>query len=256
MNASVPLPSNPAQPTALPRVLLLEDDPVSAAFLAEGIAGLPAAVEIADTLAEARTLAGDHHALWLFDANLPDGHGDALLAELRGQGLAVPALAHTADARREARDALLAAGFVEVLPKPLAIAQLHAALRRTLEMPSLSSIVDIAAPSSSADGEPTPIWDDAVALRALNGQRAHVDMMRGLFRDELMQTVARVADAFARGDVDALRGELHKLQAACGFTGAARLGMAVDALRATPDSSVAHAQFERAAQDTLSSPSG
>lgn len=254
MNASVPLPSSPSRPTALPRVLLLEDDPVSAAFLAEGIAGLPAAVEIAGTVAEARTMAGDHHALWLFDANLPDGHGDALLAELRVQGLAVPALAHTADARREARDALLAAGFVEVLPKPLAIAQLHAALRRALEMPSLSSIGEVAEPSSSFDGETMPIWDDATALRALNGQRAHVDTMRRLFRDELLQTVARIADAFARDDADALRGELHKLQAACGFTGAARLAMAVDALRATPDSSIAHAQFERAAQDTLSSP--
>ena len=256
MNASVPLPSSPSQPAALPRVLLLEDDPVSAAFLAEGIAGLPAAVDIADTVAEARMMAGDRHALWLFDANLPDGRGDALLAELRARGLAVPALAHTADARREERDALIAAGFVEVLPKPLAIAQLHAALRRALGTPAAASVDDIAAPSSSVDGETTPIWDDAVALRALNGQRVHVETMRGLFRDELLQTVARVADAIARGDVDALHGELHRLQAACGFTGAARLAIAVDALRATPDSSAAHAQFERAAQDTLSSPSG
>ncbi|GAA4806646.1 Hpt domain-containing response regulator [Lysobacter hankyongensis] len=256
MNASVPLPSGPSQPAALPRVLLLEDDPVSAAFLAEGIAGLPATVEIAGTVAEARTLAGDRHALWLFDANLPDGRGDALLAELRAGGLTVPALAHTADARREERDALIAAGFVEVLPKPLAIAHLHAALRRALGTQATWPMEDIAAPCSSIDGEPPPIWDDAVALRALNGQRAHVDTMRGLFRDELIQTVARVADAFARGDIDALHAELHRLQAACGFTGAARLAMAVDAMRATTDSSAAHAQFERAAQDTLSSPSG
>lgn len=256
MNASVPLPSSASQPGALPRVLLLEDDPVSAAFLAEGIAGLPAAVEIVGTLAEARTLAGNHHALWLFDANLPDGRGDALLAELRARGLAVPAVAHTADARREERDALIAAGFVEVLPKPLAIAQLHAALRRALGTPAASCVDDIAEPWSSVDGETPPIWDDAVALRALNSQRAHVDTMRSLFRDELPQTVARIGDAFVRGDADALQGELHRLQAACGFTGAARLSIAVDALRATPDSSVAHAQFERAAQDTLSSPSG
>lgn len=256
MNASVPLPSGPSRPAALPRILLLEDDPVSAAFLAEGIAGLPAAVDIAGTVAEARTLAGDRHALWLFDANLPDGRGDVLLAELRARGLAVPALAHTAEPRREECDALIAAGFVEVLPKPLAIARLHAALRRALGTSAASSVDDFAAPASSVDGEPMPIWDDTVALRALNGQRAHVDTMRGLFRDELTQTVARVADAFARGDIDALHGELHRLQAACGFTGAARLAMAVDALRATPDSSVAHAQFERAAQDTLSSPSG
>lgn len=259
MNASVPPPSNPSRPVALPRILLLEDDPVSAAFLAAGIEALPAAVDLAGSLAEARGIAEQRqHDLWLFDANLPDGRGDGLLAELRARELATPALAHTADLRREERDALIAAGFVEVLPKPLTLAQLQNALRRALGIAAAG--VDIRTPSpSSEDGAHAPIWDDAIALRALNGQRAHVDTMRALFRDELPQTLARIAEAFTRADADALRAELHKLQAACGFTGASRLATALDALRATPDSVTAHARFERAAQDTLSSdtlPSG
>lgn len=251
MNASVPPPSNPSRPVALPRILLLEDDPVSAAFLAAGIEALPAEVELAGSLADARTMAARGHDLWLFDANLPDGRGDGLLAELRARELATPALAHTADLRREERDALIAAGFVEVLPKPLTLAQLQNALRRALGIAAAG--VDIRTPSpSSEDGAHAPIWDDAIALRALNGQRAHVDTMRALFRDELPQTLARIAEAFTRADADALRAELHKLQAACGFTGASRLAAALDALRATPDSITAHARFERAAQDTLS----
>ena len=38
----------------LPRILLLEDDPVSAAFLSAAIEALPAQVDVAGTLAEAR----------------------------------------------------------------------------------------------------------------------------------------------------------------------------------------------------------
>jgi CheY-like chemotaxis protein/HPt (histidine-containing phosphotransfer) domain-containing protein len=251
MNASVPPPSNPSQPAALPRVLLLEDDPVSAAFLAAGIEALPAEVELAGSLAEARTMAERGHDLWLFDANLPDGRGDALLVELRARELTTPALAHTADLRREERDTLIAAGFADVLPKPLTLAQLQNALRDVLGSPKIR-IGDLTPSPPSMDDGHAPVWDDAIALRALNGQHAHVDTMRGLFRDELPQTLARVAQAFARGDADALRAELHKLQAACGFTGAMRLAAALDALRATPDSDAAHARFERAAQDTLS----
>ncbi|MGN6152255.1 MAG: response regulator [Lysobacteraceae bacterium] len=247
MNASAARP-------ALPRVLLLEDDPVTAAFLAAALDALPATVVAATTLAEARP-AAEGCDLWLFDAYLPDGDGATLLAELRARGLRTPALAHTAEARQEPLDALIDAGFAEVLQKPLTVAQLQAMVRRALGD----------AASATADGKTTnagaprcgksPVWDDAAALRALNGRRDHVDAMRGLFLQELTQVATRVSEAAARRDVDALRGELHRLQASCGFVGAARLASAVDALRDAPDDPAALAQFEGAAQDTLSSPS-
>lgn len=234
---------------ALPRILLLEDDPVSAAFLAEAIAALPARVEHAASLAEARALGGDQ-SLWLFDANLPDGTGASLLAEWRARGLRTPALAHTAEARREELDALIDAGFAEVLLKPLTIAQLQGAIRRMLGLNPSQDARGSAGIDAPRCGK-SPVWDDAAALRALNGQRAHVEAMRGLFLQELPQTVARVVDAFARDDA-ALRAELHRLTAACGFVGAARLRAAVDALRDAPSSSAALARFEGAAGDTLS----
>jgi HPt (histidine-containing phosphotransfer) domain-containing protein len=97
-----------------------------------------------------------------------------------------------------------------------------------------------------------PIWDDAVALRALNGNAAHVAAMRGLFLQELDATATRMTAAVAAGDVAALGEDLHRLRAACGFVGAARLAAAVDALREAPMSSAALAQFDKAARDTLS----
>lgn len=239
---------------APPRILLLEDDPVSSGFLHAVLESLPAEVEAAATLAEARTMTrAQAHALWLFDAHLPDGSGAALLAELRAAGLHTPALAHTAGDRREDLDALIDAGFAEVLVKPLGAAALRDAVQRALgagENREPDSTAQRTTPSASPCAK-FPVWDDDAALRALNGQRAHVEAMREMFRHELPATTARIADAQSRGDGSAVLGELHKLRAGCGFVGAARLGAAVEALRLTPASAEAHARFEAVVWDTL-----
>jgi CheY-like chemotaxis protein/HPt (histidine-containing phosphotransfer) domain-containing protein len=244
---------NASASVALPRILLLEDDPVSAAFLSAAIEGLPAQVDAAGTLAEAHALASARtHDLWLFDANLPDGRGADLLAELRERGILVTALAHTADARRDELDALIDAGFEEVLLKPLSVAQLQGAIRRFCGDGSPTGM-DRAQWDATARGGKLPVWDDEAALRALNGHRAHVDAMRGLFAQELPLVSLRVSVALASRDTTTLRDELHKLQASCGFVGAARLGGAVVNLRDAPASADAAMQFDGALQDTLSS---
>ncbi len=252
---------NTSASAALPRILLLEDDPVSAAFLAAALEGVPAHVDIASSLADARvSIAAHTHDVWLFDANLPDGLGTELLAELRARGLRTPALAHTADNRREALDALIDAGFEEVLLKPLSVAQLQGAVRRCCGDALTSDAQNFSQDSSRHAATPScgkrPVWDDDAALRAFNGNRAHVDTMRDLFAQELPQVSARVSAAFANRDAAALRNELHKLQASCGFVGAARLGAATRDLQEAPNAANAVAQFEGALQDTLASLSG
>ena len=248
---------NTSASVALPRILLLEDDPVSAAFLAAALEGVPAHVDIAGSLAEARvSIAAHTHDLWLFDANLPDGLGAELLAELRASGQRTPALAHTADNRREALDALIDAGFEEVLLKPLSMAQLHGTVRRFCGDASISDAQHLSRNTATPSCGKRPVWDDDAALRAFNGNRAHVDTMRDLFAQELPQVSARVSAAFADRDAAALRNELHKLQASCGFVGAARLGSATRDLHDAPNAANAVAQFEGALQDTLASLSG
>lgn len=256
MNASDAPPSPTPRPH--PRILLLEDDPVSAEFMSAALAALPARVKHAASLAEARVrLAGeatgddgDRHDLWLFDARLPDGAGADLLVELRAHGLGTPALAHTAEPRPEERAALLATGFIDVLIKPLGVDALQAAVRSALGDAPVS--VHAAEAPSTETTAAMPIWDDAVALRALNGNAAHVAAMRGLFLQELDATATRMTAAAAAGDVATLGEDLHRLRAACGFVGAVRLAAAVEALRETPMSSAALAQFDEAARDTLS----
>ncbi len=251
---------NASASAALPRILLLEDDPISAAFLCAALEALPAQVDVAGTLTDARRLASTHtHDLWLLDANLPDGLGADLLAELRAQGLQTTALAHTADAQRAALDALIAAGFEEVLLKPLSVAQLQGATRRFCRGPRVDTDTDAdAATSAILDVRcgKQPIWDDHAALRALNGNRTHVDTMRGLFAQELPLVSARIAAALANRDTAALSSELHKLQASCGFVGAARLGAAARVWQHTPNAANAMVQFEGALQDTRASLSG
>ncbi len=233
------------------RILLVEDDPTTCAFLATAAQGVPAEVDVADSCATALALAGGHdrHDLWLVDANLPDGDGAGLLAQLRARGLRAPALAHTATRDADVLAALREAGFHDVLVKPLPVDALQAAVRSALARQVREGPMPAAGPA-----EPAPdAWDDTAALAALNGERAHVDALRKLFIDELPATCASVRNAAQAGDVDALRAALHRLRASCGFVGAAHIAAAVAGLQEAPRSGQALARFLQAAQDALSS---
>jgi DNA-binding response OmpR family regulator len=230
---------NTQQQANPPRLLLVEDDATSQAFFHTTLMALPATVDTAASLADARQLAqANRHALWLVDANLPDGTGPELLRYLRTRQAGVPALAHTADTSPETRRALLQAGFDRVLLKPLAGSELLASVREALGR---------AAPAV-ADA---PDWDESAALQALNGQGAHVIALRELFMTELPGARAAVSSALQQHDTGALRAQLHRLQASCGFVGASRLGSAVRQLHQAPDSDMARRQFDAAVNALL-----
>lgn len=226
-----------------PRVLLVEDDPVSRAFLGAAIQALPAMVDAADSMAAALAL-GDtgHYDLWLFDANLPDGSGTELLARLRVRN-ATPALAHTAANDHEATEALIRAGFRQVLVKPLSAKALQTAVREVLGLTPDSAPAPVA-PKSYA----LPDWDDETATRALNGNREHIAALRKLFVAELPAVLERVRNAFRNEDFQGLQGELHRLRASCGFVGAARLQQAVQALGEDERSNACLQEFVVSAQ--------
>lgn len=227
-----------------PRILLVEDDSVSRAFLAAATEALPATVDAVANCAEAeRHAARTPHDLWLIDAHLPDGEGGALLGRLRRLA-DTPALAHTASHDRTALDRLVAAGFLDVLVKPIAPGALQAAIRRALGTPAA---VDADTPRSGK----LPVWDDDLALAALNGERAHVDALRRLFLQELPGQRLAVDAALAAGDGEGAGAVLHRLRASCGFVGAARLADAVHALDADLHAPAALRRFDEAVEDVL-----
>ena len=230
----------------VPRVLLVEDDPTSRAFLTAAVEAVPAQVDGADSLAAAMALSAcTDYQLWLFDAHLPDGSGIDLLERLRRSHPATPALAHTATGESEVRARLIASGFSDVLVKPLPAAAVRGAIRRLLDLPEHDALA--AAPLHDAAA---PVWDDDAAARALNGNRAHIATLRELFVQELPNARRAILAAARIGNLDALRGELHKLRASCGFVGAAKLAQAVQALQTQPDSAHELQRFERTAQET------
>lgn len=214
------------------RLLLLEDDAVSAAFLREALAALPARVDHATDVASARRFAGTGHDVWIFDARLPDGHGADLLAELRADGLRVPAIALTAEDEPLALHRLEAAGFARVLRKPVSVPVLHANVRGLLHQ------TDADAP-----------WDDAVAHAALGQDATTVQALRRLFLQELPLQTREVIDACRAGDHGAAREHLHRLNAGCGFVGAMSLLAAVRALASAPDDDAALGLFVRRAEE-------
>jgi CheY-like chemotaxis protein len=215
------------------RLLLVEDDPASRAFLAAVLEDLPATVTATATRAE--TLAGDvSQNLWLLDANLPDGSGAELLAELRRHHPATPALAHTADNTPGIHQALLATGFAAVLVKPLSAAELLAGVRKVLGLTGLPTPPEVHNAEAAL-----PIWNDAAALTALKGNADSVAALRELFLADLPKQHTAITTAAANHDSTALHREFHRLKASCGFVGAARLLAVVTAFdRALPDMSL------------------
>lgn len=237
-----------------PRILLVEDDAPSRAFLAAALAGLPGRVTTAVGAGEALTLAatGGPFDLWLLDAHLPDADGGALLAALRLLAPATPALAHTATRNPGYAAALRARGFDGVLIKPVALAELRATVRDALAtlprgVPSMMSRTHACKAAAVAEA-PATGWfatDAASTVEALantdgvparGNARTRRATLRAMFHAELPVQRASVEHALATGDIASACDVLHRLCASCGFVGAAALGAAVRSLQADPGS--------------------
>ena len=228
----------------LPRLLLVEDDPISREFLSEALSALPAQVDAVGDIAAAGWLARERaFDLWMVDAHLPDGDGLACLRRLRASGNA-PALAVTASDDRAELDALCAGGFLEVLGKPVSAALAQATVRRLLGLP-------VAGVREPAQGGKLPVWSEADALAAVGGNAASLATLRTMFLGELPGLRAQLRSARAAGDGAGIAAVLHKLKASCGFVGAARLARAVETLSRQPDDEQAWRGFEAGVEDAL-----
>lgn len=131
---------------------------------------------------------------------------DALAA--RGLDYAT-ALATTADDAQATRAALLAAGFVGVVLKPISVDALRATPGHFVP----------------TGGHPDPAdWviealDDQRALAAAGGDAAIVHALRGLLVSELDALPAELAAIAAHRSAPALRDRLHRLDASARFCG-------------------------------------
>jgi CheY-like chemotaxis protein len=200
-----------------PRVLLAEDDPVSARFLAEALALLGATVEVrADGPSALAAATASRYDLLLLDLGLPGLDGGAVLRALRADAGAASrhARAVATSAGVAPMSVLEAAGFEGLLRKPA----------------TLDAIAAMLGQRATAVGEPpagpdAPVLDDAAALAALGSMDAVADL-RGLLAAELPAQRASLRRALAAGDAAAARTVLHRLHASTRFCGAAALAAA------------------------------
>ena len=121
------------------RVLLVEDDAQTAAFVVAGLEARGHTITVAADLASATAAASADFDLVITDRMLPDGDGLALVAALRGLGRRCPVLVLTALGSVEDRVTGLEGGADDYLVKPFSIAELAARVAALARRPALAA---------------------------------------------------------------------------------------------------------------------
>jgi len=230
--------------TAKPCALIVDDDPVSLAFLATALERAGCRCLTAGDAATALAVAREQRIdLLLLDRRMPGCDGVELLRALRTEGVETPAVATSAELDASTIHALHAAGFSATLLKPASLAAIGDLLRRVVSLPAEAAAS--AAPVQRRAQE-TPLLDDPCALAAIGNDRDALLALRQLFAGELHVLEMQLADD-AYGD-EAAAERLHRLRASCGFCGAMALADVVsrlqEALRNGEDTRALVAEFK------------
>ncbi|WP_244166649.1 ATP-binding protein [Burkholderia anthina] len=184
-----------ALPAVAARVLVVDDHPVNRKLLQGQLVTLGYAADAAEEGAAAlRRCTDTRYDLVMTDLNMPGMDGYTLARVLRAQYPGLPVVAVTAHASATEHARCAEAGIVAVLVKPVLLDMIDRTVRRyakgaAASRPERNALVDL------AEG---PLPPD----------------VHELFGDTLERSLAAIRDALARGDVPALRAELHSLRGA------------------------------------------
>jgi CheY-like chemotaxis protein len=234
-----------------PSVLVVDDDPVSLAFLAGAIDRCGCtALTAADAHSALDALPTKEVHLMLIDRNLPDAEGSDLLRRLRARGVEAPAVATSAELDPATVTGLVAAGFADTLSKPATFDSIEGLLRRFVG--AGANPAEGRSPAAAADVH--ALLDDAAALSAIGGDRGALRALRGLFATELRTLAEALQSDAGPAAVPTLTDTLHRLRASCGFCGAPLLAAAAlnleRCLRDGADTHAAVSAFTRVCAET------
>jgi PAS domain S-box-containing protein len=123
------LPAASCESPPSPRLLLVEDDPLTARIMARLLRSNGYTVIAANTLADARAVPIDEIDLVVSDLSLPDGNGLDLMRDLASR-VDVPGIALTGYGMEDDIRRCREAGFVAHLTKPVDFSRLDAVIRR------------------------------------------------------------------------------------------------------------------------------
>ena len=227
------------------RILLAEDNPINQRVALKTLEKLGYQAEAVSNGAEAlEALASRRYDLVLMDVQMPEMDGMEATRRIRDPRSAVrdhsvPIVALTAHAMKEDRDACLAAGMNDYLPKPVKPDELTAVLahwtgRRAGPEPAVGltrgapAVEGAPAAAAQAEvaatdaGEP-PVFDEAVLLSLLRGDREAAAEITAEFLKDAPLQVAALQDALAAGDAALARRQAHTLKGASANVGAEAL---------------------------------
>jgi len=198
-------------------VLLVEDNRVNQEVASEMARSLGCDVHLAEDGAQAVEIAGQaRYDAILMDCHMPRMDGFAATRAIRqreGGGPRTPIVALTANAMEGDREACLAAGMDDYLPKPFDREQLRAVLARWLPEGG----------SQGRPGAPAPV-DEAVlaAIRALNPARGEAIVARvvSAYLASVPDQLEDLRASLEAGDAEGLRFVAHALKSSSGNVGA------------------------------------
>jgi CheY-like chemotaxis protein len=157
--------------------------------------------------------------LVLMDLEMPELGGFEATARIRareqGTGRHVPIIALTAHAMKGDRQRCLDAGMDDYVAKPIQAQELLRAIEA--RFPSA-----LPAPAAGpAEAPAARVFDGAVALERVGGDRELLKDLAGVFLSESPAMLAEVREAVARRDALRLKRAAHTLKGAVGTFGAA-----------------------------------
>ncbi|MBS0379725.1 MAG: response regulator [Proteobacteria bacterium] len=211
------------------RVLVVEDQPINREVADGMLTSFGLSVVCAtDGRNALDILAETAPDLVLMDCQMPIMDGFAAAAEMRRReppGVRVPIVALTADATSEAREACLAAGMDDYLPKPFTREALYGVLSRWLgQAPDATRTRERPAPDPSGEAlDP----DTLTALRALprSGARDMLEHVARIYLAEAPAQLAALKRFIESGDAARLARAAHAWASTNGNVGA--LGLAL-----------------------------
>jgi signal transduction histidine kinase/DNA-binding response OmpR family regulator len=255
LNASkTPVPTVAAPPAAgtatperaLAHVLLAEDIAVNRE-MASGMMELIGVkcTAVTDGHEVVPALRQQHYDLILMDCQMPGMDGYSATAAVRSwertaaRGSRIPIIALTANAMAGDREQCLRAGMDDYLSKPFTRQALLAMIQRWVT-PNPTQMVSSAGPAPEAVSGPAPVpaapsgANDVPAAMQLSVNHQTLETMRAMsatlfdnvirvYLRDLPNCVAKISEALAANDADALRKSAHGLKSSSANAGADRL---------------------------------
>ncbi|MFI5177647.1 MAG: response regulator [Vicinamibacterales bacterium] len=211
------------------RILLAEDNAVNRTLATRALEKRGHHVETATNglvALEKMASAAQPFDLVLMDVQMPEMDGLSATVAIRQRervsGGRVPIVAMTAHALIGDRERCLESGMDDYLSKPIRPADLIRAVEQIAERgprgARASAGVAQNAPEAVSAGA---VFDEQAALARLEGDRALLRQLIGIFRTDARPLMAAIRQAVAAGDVDALRRPAHTLKGSLGTLGAA-----------------------------------